>query len=81
MAEEKLTKEQQEVYDSLPKWIFRLSPQDFASEFTRRIMAHPNTQKILRGNEQVETKATEVVSETLEKEALKERDVFGRKRR
>jgi len=77
---QKLTKEQQEVYDSLPKWVFRLSPQDFASEFSRRIMEHPNIQKILKGNELVENTAKEVVAEAMEQNALKRRDMFGRKK-
>ena len=71
MDEKKLSKEQQEVYDSIPKWIFQLPPEKFAGEFTAWIMLHPNTKRILEGNQQVEIIAKDVTEKVIKKEVMK----------
>jgi len=60
-----LSKEQQEVYDSIPKWIFQLPPEEFAKEFTTWMMLHPNIKRLSKGNQQVESIVKDVTEKAI----------------
>jgi len=57
--EDKLTKEQQEVFDSIPKEIYKLPPQEFVSEFVQRI---------------IDKVGKDVLVETVEKSLMKNKE-------
>ena len=55
-----MNEKQQEVFDSIPKEVYKLPPEEFARIFVEMMLEHPNSQKILKGNKDVEKTTRQV---------------------